>query len=32
MASDEKQRGVDWHCKINDAPAKLRSLCPKIAV
>lgn len=25
-----KQRGVDWHFKINDARTKLKSLYPKI--
>ena len=31
-ASNEKQRGVDWQFKINDARAKLKSLYPKIKV
>jgi hypothetical protein len=29
-SSHEKQRGVDWQCKINDARTKLKSLYPKI--
>ena len=29
-SSNEKQRGVDWQFKINDARIKLRSLYPKI--
>ena len=29
-ASNEKQRGVDWQFKINDARTKLKSLYPKI--
>ena len=32
MASNEKQRGVDWQFKINDARTKLKSLYPKIKV
>ena len=31
-ASNEKQRGVDWQFKINDARTKLKSLYPKIKV
>jgi hypothetical protein len=31
-ASNEKQRGVDWQFKINDARVKLKSLYPKIKV
>ena len=27
---NEKQRGVDWQCKINDARTKLKALYPKI--
>ena len=27
---DEKQRGVDWQFKVNDARTKLKSLYPKI--
>jgi hypothetical protein len=30
MASHEKQHGVDWQFKINDARTKLKSLYPKI--
>jgi DDE superfamily endonuclease len=30
MSSNEKQRGVDWQFKINDARTKLKSLYPKI--
>lgn len=30
--NNEKQRGVDWQFKINDARAKLKSLYPKIKV
>jgi hypothetical protein len=30
MSSNEKQRGGDWPCKINDARTKLKSLYPKI--
>ena len=30
--SNEKQRGVDWQFKINDARTKLKSLYPKIEV
>jgi hypothetical protein len=29
-ASNEKQRGVDWHFRIDDARTKLKSLYPKI--
>ena len=29
-SSNEKQRGVDWRFKINDARTKLKSLYPKI--
>jgi len=29
-SSNEKQRGVDWQFKINDARTKLKSLYPKI--
>ena len=31
-ASNEKQRGVDWQFKTNDARTKLKSLYPKIKV
>lgn len=31
-ASNQKQRGVDWQFKINDARIKLKSLYPKIKV
>jgi DDE superfamily endonuclease len=31
-ASNKKQRGVDWHLKIDDARTKLKSLYPKIQV
>lgn len=31
-ASNERQRGVDWQFKINDARTKLKSLYPKIKV
>ena len=30
MSRNEKQRGVDWQFKINDARTKLKSLYPKI--
>jgi hypothetical protein len=30
MSINEKQRGVDWQFKINDARTKLKSLYPKI--
>jgi len=32
QASNEKQRGVDWHFRISDARQKLKSLYPKILV
>ena len=28
-ATNEKQRGVDWQFKIDQARVKLKSLCPK---
>jgi hypothetical protein len=32
QASNEKQRGVDWHFRIDDARQKLKTLYPKILV
>jgi len=32
VASNAKQRGVDWQFKINDARTKLKSLYPKIKI
>jgi hypothetical protein len=32
QASNEKQRGVDWHFRIDDARQKLKSLYPKILI